>query len=176
MKNLVQSLQLHHGYVAGFLSCAGLMGAAYYFEYVLYLDPCPLCMLQRLATVLIGVGFLAAFFTRSKPGQYGNWLLIAALLFTAAAAALGIWAADHQLWLQALPAEEVPACGPSFDYMMETMPLSELLKVMLHGDGNCAEVSWTLLGKSMPWWTRVAYAGYFIAALFALWKVWPRRR
>ncbi|MAK91222.1 MAG: disulfide bond formation protein B [Oleibacter sp.] len=147
------------------MSCAGLLGMAYYFEYVMFLDPCPLCMLQRLITLMIGVGFLLAFFTR-KTGTP----LKAALLFTIAWGIFGIWAADHQLWLQGLPPEDVPACGPSFDYMLDTMPLADLLKVMLHGDGNCAEVSWTMMGKSMPWWTRVAFAVYTLAAVFALFR------
>ncbi len=171
----MKSLSLHHGYLAGFLTCAGLLGAAYYFEYVMFLDPCPLCMLQRLITLMIGLGFLAAFLTRSRPGQPGSWPLRGALIFTLAWALFGVWAANHQLWLQGLPPEDVPACGPSFDYMLDTLPLAELLKVMLHGDGNCAEVSWSMMGLSMPWWTRLAYAGYALAAAFALWKVWPRK-
>ena len=165
MKSFFGSLSLHHGYLAAALSCGGLLGMAYYFEYVMFLDPCPLCMLQRLITLMIGVGFLLAFFTR-KTGTP----LKAALLFTIAWGIFGIWAADHQLWLQGLPPEDVPACGPSFDYMLDTMPLADLLKVMLHGDGNCAEVSWTMMGKSMPWWTRVAFAVYTLAAVFALFR------
>mgnify|MGYP002010748585 FL=1 len=165
MTSFFRSLSLHHGYLAAALSCAGLLAMAYYFEYVLYLDPCPLCMLQRLITLMIGIGFLLAFFTRNT-----GWPLKLSLLFTIGWGVFGIWAADHQLWLQNLPPEDVPACGPSFDYMLDTMPLAELLKVMLHGDGNCAEVSWTLLGKSMPWWTRIAFAVYGLAALFAPWR------
>lgn len=176
MNNIFRSLSLHHGYLAGFLSCAALLGAAYYFEYVLFLEPCPLCMLQRLATLFVGLGFLAAFLTRERPGQQAGWALKLALVFTVASALLGVWAADHQLWLQSLPKEEVPACGPSFDYMLETLPLSELLKVMLHGDGNCAEITWTFLGKSMPWWTRICFVGYTLAAAFALVRVSVRRR
>ena len=175
MKSVIQSLSLHHGYLAGFLTCAGLLGAAYYFEYVLFLEPCPLCMLQRLATLFVGLGFLAAFFARPRNGKAAGWGLKLALLFTLCGALLGIWASDHQLWLQSLPKEEVPACGPSFDYILETMPLTEILKVMLHGDGNCAEITWTFLGKSMPWWTRICFLGYALAAAFALVRVSSRR-
>lgn len=161
---------LPYGYLAGFFTCAGLMASAYYFEYVLYLDPCPLCMVQRLATVMIGVGFLAAFFTRNM-----RWLLILALLFTVGSGLFGAWVADHQVWLQHLPKEEVPACGPSVDYLIETLPLNELISVMLEGDGNCAEVVWSLWGMSMPEWTRICFLAYALAAAYGLFHVVRRQ-
>ncbi len=167
MPALLNSLTLRHGYLAGFLSCAGLLAAAYYFEYIMFLDPCPLCMVQRLATLLTGLGFLAAFL--AAPAASKGWLY-GALAFTLAAAVFGYWSADHHVWLQSLPAEEVPACGPSFDYMLETLPLSELLGIMLKGNGNCAEVSWMFLGLSMPEWLRVWFAGFIAAVLFALYR------
>ena len=162
---------LHWGYLAGFFTCVGLMAAAYYFEYVLYLDPCPLCMAQRLGTVLIGVGFLLAFFSR-----HHDWPLLLSLLFTLAAALFSVWVADHQIWMQGLPAEEVPACGPSMDYLIETLPLTELLSVMLNGDGNCAEIVWSLWGMSMPQWTRICFAAFALAAGYALFHVIRRMR
>lgn len=154
---------LSWGYLLIFLSCAGLLAAAYYFEYVLYLDPCPLCMVQRLATALIGVFFLLAFFVRNW-----SWLLRACLLLALGAGILGVWSADHHIWLQGLPKEEVPACGPSIDYLIETLPLTELLDVMLEGDGNCAETVWGFLGLSMPQWTLLWFAAYSLAAFYAL--------
>ena len=153
---------LHWGYLAGFLVCAGLMAAAHYFEYVMYLDPCPLCMAQRLGTIMIGVGFLLAFFCRNQ-----RWPLLLALLFTLGSAIFATWLADHQIWMQNLPKEEVPACGPSMDYLMETLPLTDLLSVMLNGDGNCAEIVWSLWGMSMPEWTRVCFLGFVLAAAYA---------
>lgn len=166
MSGLFNSLTLRHGYLAGFLCCVGLMAAAFYFEYVEFLDPCPLCMVQRLATVLIGLGFLSAFILEPK----GQWWLRGALLFTLAAGFFGIWAAGHHIWLQGLPPEEAPACGPSFEYLMETLPLTELFKIMLQGDGNCAEVSWSLWGLSMPAWVRLWFIGFTAATAFALFK------
>lgn len=166
MSSFFQSLSLRYGYLLGFLCCVGLMAAAYYFEYIEFLDPCPLCMVQRLATVLVGVGFLAAFFVEPK----GGWWLRGALIFTAAAVAFGIWAATHHIWLQGLPPEEAPACGPGFDYLMETLPLTELLKIMLQGDGNCAEISWEFWGLSMPAWLRLWFVGFGAATAWALFK------
>lgn len=167
MPAFFNSLTLRHGYLAGFISCAGLLAAAYYFEYVLFLDPCPLCMLQRLATLLTGLGFLAAFIAAPHPAK--GWLY-AALLFTLAATLFGLWSADHHVWIQSLPAEEVPACGPGFDYLMQTLPLSELLTIMLKGNGNCAEIDWMFLGLSMPEWLRLWFVGFAGATLFALYR------
>lgn len=176
MPAFFRSLSLHHGYLAGFLCCAGLMAAAFYFEYVMFLDPCPLCMLQRLATVLTGLGFLAAFIVSMATSHRPGWPLRTALLLTLAAALFGWWAADHHVWLQGLPADEVPACGPSFDYLMDTLPLSELLSIMLQGNGNCAEVSWQFWGLSMPEWLRLWFIGFTAAIVFALYRTRPSAR
>lgn len=154
----------------GFIACAALLATAYYFEYYLYMDPCPLCMVQRLAFLLIGLGCLAVFLARHRPG----WRLVT-LGFTLAASIFGLWSADHHIWIQNLPADEVPDCGPSFDYLMDTLPLSELLKIMLQGDGNCAEISWSMWGLSMPEWTRLWYAG-FVAVVGAALALNLRRR
>lgn len=164
---MLLSTPLRLAYLLGFLACASLLGAAYYFEYVLFLDPCPLCMVQRFATLLIGLGFLAAFLT-----YHQRWGLIAALIFTLAATVFGVWSADHHVWIQNLPAADVPDCGPSFEYLMATLPLNELLTIMLQGDGNCAEIDWQFLGLSMPEWTRLWFLGFAIATLSALiWHV-----
>lgn len=174
MPALFSSLSLRHGYLLGFLSCVGLMAAAYSFEYFLFLDPCPLCMVQRLATVLVGLGFLVAFFLHPKAGSQPSWALRIALLFTLAAAIFGIWAADHHIWIQSLPPEDVPACGPSFEHLMQTLPLTELFTLMLKGNGNCAEVDWMFMGLSMPEWVRIWFVGFAAAVVFALVKTRPQ--
>lgn len=167
MPALLNFLTLRHGYLLGFLSCTSLLAAAYYFEYVMFLDPCPLCMVQRLATLLTGLGFLVAFVV--APASNRHWLT-PVLLFTLAAAVFGYWSADHHVWIQNLPAEDVPACGPSFDYMLETLPLSELLGIMLQGNGNCAEIDWLFLGLSMPEWLRLWFIAFIGAIVFALYR------
>lgn len=160
---------LRYGYLAGFLVCAALLGAAFYFEIILYMDPCPLCMLQRLVTALIGVGCLLAFIL-----DRFQWPLRFSLALVIASSIFGIFVADHHLWLQSLPPEEVPACGPGFYYMLDTMPMSDLLDVMLHGDGNCAEVSWRFFGLSMPGWTMVFFIAFGIAGLLSLLATWHK--
>ena len=163
---MTNTFSLRTTYLLGFLCCVGLMAAAYYFEYILFLDPCPLCMVQRLATVLTGIGFLLAFFLQNR----GRGWLASALTFTLAACLFGLWASTHHIGLQNLPPEEVPACGPSFEYLMSTLPLQDLLSIMLQGDGNCADSSWSFLGFSMPEWLRLWFLGFTSITAFALYK------
>lgn len=160
---------LRYSYLAGFLICVGLLGAAYYFEIVMYLDPCPLCMVQRLATLLIGIGCLLAYIFDNF-----RWPSRLFLALATASAIFGYAVADHQVWLQHLPPEDVPECGPGFDYLLETLPMTELFKVILQGDGSCAEITWMFLGMSMPEWTRVFFACFALAGFFSLYISWKR--
>lgn len=138
----------------GFFTCAGLLAYAYYTQYYQYLDPCPLCIFQRVAMAALGVVFLSA--ALHDPRGWGA-RVYALLLALVAAAGIGI-AARH-VWLQNLPADQVPACGPGLDYMLETFPFTETLRLVLRGSGDCATVDWTLLGLSMPAWVLIAFLG-----------------
>jgi disulfide bond formation protein DsbB len=132
---------------SGFAICAGLMGFALYAQHVLLLDPCPLCVLQRVAVIALGAVALAA--ALHNPAGWGR-RVYAALVFLAAGSGLGI-AAWH--WhLQNLPPSDVPACGPGLDYMLDNFPLAEALSMVFKGSGECAEVVWSFLGLSMPAW------------------------
>ncbi len=127
------------------LLCVAAMGAVYYLDGVLGLQPCPLCMTQRLFLLLIGLVCVAALLHRpGAAGRRGYALL--AILFSAAGGAV----AGRHVWLQYLPADQVPACGPSLGYMLDTLPFSETLKLVMLGDGNCAQVTWQLFGLSIP--------------------------
>lgn len=136
-----------------------LMGYGLYTQYVDGLEPCPLCMTQRFFYVLIGLfAFIGIFHRRFK--LYGILSLIAAIG--------GIASSGRQVWLQHLPPEQVPACGPSLQYMLETFPLSEALRTLVTGDGNCAEVVWSFLGFSMPEWS---LACFFALMLACCWQI-----
>jgi len=136
--------------LAIFFAVAGLLGYGYYAEYIDGLEPCPLCITQRFFFFLTGVLGLIAFI--HKPGAfaakvYGFFGTIFALG--------GAVFATRQLWLQSLPEDQVPACGPSLSYILDSFPLSEALSVLMRGDGNCAEISWVFLGISMPGWALI---------------------
>jgi disulfide bond formation protein DsbB len=135
-------------FALGAIVCAGLMGYALYVQYGLGLEPCPLCVLQRIAVVGCGVVFaLAAIHDPGRVGAIVYALL--AFVIAAAGAAVGM----RHVWLQSLPPSEVPACGPGLDYMLETLPFSEVLSKVFTGSGECANVDWTFLGLSLPGWT-----------------------
>lgn len=146
----------------GFAACAGMMIYALYAQYFLELAPCPLCVFQRIAVIAMGVVFLVA--ALHKPGRTGSIVYSILLLLGAAG---GAAVAGRHVWLQNLPPDKVPACGPGLDFMLDSFPLAEVLKMVLSGSGECAEVSWSLLGLSMPTWVLIAVCGLAIYGLFA---------
>lgn len=155
---------------AGFLACAGMMAFALYAQYGMLLEPCPLCTLQRIATIVLGLVFLLAFL--HNPSGWGA-RIYAALIFLAAAAGTAV--AGRHVWIQSLPADQVPACGAPLEFLMETMPLLDVLLEVLTGSGECAEVSWSFLGLSMPSWVVICLAALGIAGLVANLRL-PARR
>lgn len=148
-----------------FLVCAGLLGVAFYMEHVMGLEPCPLCWLQRFGFMGAGLVSLLAFL--HGPAGWGA-RVYGFLLALTAGTGLGI--AGRQLWLQSLPADQVPACGPSVDYMLEVLPWMEVLTTALRGTGDCAEVVWRFLGLSIPGWTAVFFSVLVLVGLFFLFR------
>lgn len=149
---------------AGALSCAGLMATALYMQHVMRLDPCPLCVVQRIFVIVIGVIMLLAAIHNSNGVArriYGALIVVIG--------ALGVLVAGRHVWLQNLPEDQVPECGPGLEYMLEAFPLSEALSMVFRGSGECAEVLWTFLGLSIPGWTLVIFVGMTLfGALIAI--------
>ncbi|MDX1456365.1 MAG: disulfide bond formation protein B [Marinobacter sp.] len=146
-----------------FVVCAALLGTAFYMEYVKGLEPCPLCWLQRYAFMAVGIVSLVA--ALHNPAALGRRLYGALLVVFAG---LGLGLAGRQLWLQSLPADQVPACGPSVDYMLEVLPWLDVLRTALRGTGDCAEVVWRFLGLSIPGWTAVFFSILVVTGLVML--------
>lgn len=135
------------GYALGFLACAALLAFAYYLQYYEGQDPCPLCILQRVAFLALAVIFLVA--AVHGPRRIGA-LVYSGLLITAASTGTAL-AARH-VWLQNLPRSQVPECGPGLEYLVKRLPLTEALEKIFTGSGECAEVGWTFLGLSIAGW------------------------
>ncbi|MFZ8952230.1 MAG: disulfide bond formation protein B [Gammaproteobacteria bacterium] len=152
--------------LSGLLIVCLLMGYALYSEHVLGLVACPLCIFQRLAMIGLGVIFALAFFAQWAPLIVSR--LLGLLGFVIAGIGLGI-AARH-VYIQNLPPELVPTCGPGLDYLMDAFPLLEALTLIMTGSGECAEVSWRFLGVSMPGWVLVwfGFLGFYV--LTVNWK------
>jgi disulfide bond formation protein DsbB len=150
--------------------CVVLMSVALYMEYVMGLEPCPLCMLQRGAVTGTGVIALAA----AAIGPRG-WGVRLGGIGVALVSVVGVTLAGRQLWLQNLPEDAVPPCGPGYDYLRETFPLTEVIRMAFEGSGDCAEVQWTFLGLSIPGWTLLFFVAVAVTGLFLLFRG-PGRR
>jgi disulfide bond formation protein DsbB len=139
------------GNFCGFAACAALLAYAYYTQYFLHLEPCPLCIFQRVGVFAIGVVFFLA--TLHDPVSWGR-RIYAVLVASASLATMGV-AARH-LYIQSLPPDAVPACGAALSYLMKVFSLSEVVVKVLTGSGECAKITWSLLGLSMPGWVLIA--------------------
>ncbi len=146
----------------GLTACAGLMSYALYAQYQLYLDPCPLCVLQRMAFIGIGILFLLA--ALHNPRGWGGRVYA---ILIGLVAGDGAAVAGRHVWLQNLPPDQVPTCGPGLDYIMESFPLLEALSMIFEGSGECAEIHWQFLGLTMPGWTLVWFIGL---GVFGIWN------
>lgn len=147
-----------------FLFCVTLLGIAYYMEHVMFLEPCPLCITQRIFFFLAGLTAFIAFLANPRAGGRRVFSFTSAVFAFAGAAF-----ATRQLWLQTLPPDKVPACGPSLGYMLEVFPFKDVLLTMLSGDGNCAEKGWVdpVLALSIPQWSLI---GFILLAALCIWQ------
>jgi disulfide bond formation protein DsbB len=152
-------------FLVGFLICAGLLGFALFAEYRWSMFPCPLCIFQRIAFVVMGVFFLIGGL--HAPRGNGRWIYAAGVWL---ASAFGIAVAARHLWIQTLPADQVPSCGPPLDYMFSAFPFAKVLQLVFTGSGECAKVE-PILGLPMPAWTLL-----WFVLLAALAFVATRRR
>lgn len=89
-------------------------------------------------------------------------------VLTSAAILGGGLVAARQVWLQSLPPDQAPSCGPSFSFVVDTFPFSDMLKALFLGDGSCAEVKWQWLGLSIPSWTLISFIALLLLALWGL--------
>jgi disulfide bond formation protein DsbB len=140
-----------------------MLFAILYLERTLYLDPCPLCMIDRVFLTGMGVLFLLA--AMHNPARCGQNIYSVLNLVLASG---GLAASGRHVWLQSLPAEKVPECGASLSYMLETLPLLAILKNVLQGSGECAELQWTFLGLSIAQQTLLLFLMLFGLGLVQL--------
>jgi protein dithiol:quinone oxidoreductase len=146
----------------GFLACAGLMGYAYYSQYALGFEPCPLCIFQRVGVVALGVVFLIA--ALHNPKAWGRYVY-AGLIGLAALATIGV--AGRHLYVQSLPPGSVPSCGAPLDVLLQFTPVFDVIKKVLTGGGECQEVNWTFLGLAMPAWVLISAVVIGVAGVLA---------
>ncbi len=132
-----------------------VLATGFYFEYGKGLQPCPLCLMQRLCTFLFGmfclIGLCQATLKRAR--RLAVWQMFLA--------GSGLYFATRQLWLQSLPVDKAPACMPSLDMLIHYFSKAQVLTALFWGTGDCAEVTWRMLGLSMPVWSAL----YFITMM-----------
>ena len=148
-------------YAAPALICAALLGYGYYLQYFDGQDPCPLCLVQR--GFYYGVLVIFAIAALHFPARTGKSIYCAAATLLALG---GLGVAARQVWLQHLPPDQVPACGPDLFFMIENFPLARTLEKLFTGSGQCAEVTWRFLGLSIAEWSLAWFA---VLALYAVW-------
>lgn len=146
--------------LVGFLVCAMLLAVAIYFQLKMDLAPCPLCIMQRLVVLVIGVFFLIACLHNPQALSRKIYSVLIGLF-----AILGIIVAGRQVYLQSLPPGHTATCGPGLNYMIQNFPLSETLKVLLLGTSECGSVVWTFLGLSIPGWTLVFFVIFLLTSM-----------
>lgn len=150
-------------FLVGFLACLSMLLIAGYFQFIEHLEPCPLCILQRVMVLIAGVIFLlGAIHNPVNVGRriYGFLLLVVA--------AIGAAISGRHVWLQQLPEDQVPTCGPGLNFILENFPINQAIDMVLRGSGECADILWTFLGLSIPGWTLVAFAIMILVALSQL--------
>ena len=145
-------------------ACAALLGFGYYLQFVQHIEPCPMCILQRLCYMaIVIITLLGTLHGPRRGGVYVYGVL------TTITAVIGAGIAGRQTWLQHLPEDQVPACGPGLEYMLEQFPLAQVIKQAFIGTGECAAVDWTLLSLSIAEWSLICFSGMVVAYIALMW-------
>lgn len=148
-------------FFVGFLICVGLLGFALFAEKYWQLFPCPLCIFQRIGFIVMGVFFLLGALHAPRGGA--RWVYAGGALL---GALFGIAVAARHLWIQSLPADQIPSCGPPLDYMFSAFPFAKVLQLVFTGSGECATVE-PILGLPMPAWTLLWFIALAVLAVAA---------
>ena len=149
--------------VAVCLACIGLLAFGMYLQLVVGLEPCPMCVVQRYALILIAAvaGFTSA--TGRKGLQITGFSLLTVL------ALAGAYVAARQSWLQWYP-PEVVSCGRDIYGMIENFPLQRAIPMIFKGGGDCTKVDWTFLGGSIANWSFLWFCATAIVGALLLWR------
>jgi len=154
-------------YFIGAATCAALIAFALYLQYQLGEDPCPLCIFQRIAVMISGVIFFlaAAHHPQNQGAKIYAYLI-------SLSSGIGAAIAGRHIWIQHLPKDHLPECGPGLSYLMDTFPFMDVLRKVLTGSGECATVGWTFLSLSIPEWTLI----FFVSLItWAWWQILPSK-
>lgn len=158
-------------FLLSFVACAAMELTAVYFQFVVGLEPCPLCITQRMILFVAAVVFLTA--ALHHPGRTGVLVYTIIGLLTAL---LGMGVAMYHFMIQILPQHELADCGPGASYILAHMELTNAIRMFLTGTGDCTQIVWSLFGLSMPFWVALGFAGLAGICVLQLALVVPRSR
>jgi disulfide bond formation protein DsbB len=148
------------GYFLGFIKCFALVGLALWIQTQYGLDPCPLCISQRIIFMSLGVLFLIA----SLLPKYLKFQSLLQMLTALGGAGVAV----RHWWVQAHKNEMIADCGVGFDYMFENFPLEKALTLVFKGTGDCAAIDWTFLGLTIPQMSLIAFIGFGVYAIYLM--------
>ena len=158
---MVRWFQGRSGYLLGFIACFGVVGLALVIQVQNILEPCPLCISQRMVFMGLGILFFIQAWMVKK--HWSNKLLTALQVLTALG---GAGVAIRHWWLQAHKEEVFADCGVGFDYMFENFPLKKALTLVFRGTGDCAAIDWTFAGLTLP---QLGLMSFMVATVYAVW-------
>lgn len=150
-------------FLIGFFICALMLAIAGYFQFVVGLEPCPLCIFSRVVILALGGLFLIAVIHNPSGWGVKIYAILGLII-----AAVGVGISARHVWLQNLPPDQTPTCGPGLNYILDNFPLTKALELVLRGSGECAEIQWSLLGLTIPGWTLVAL---LFLGVMSLWQI-----
>src|SRR5674476_56124 len=148
--------------------CFGMLAFSQYLQHVVGVVPCPMCIVQRYAFILV------AFIAGLTAVSHRKGIHIGGALLLLATAGFGAYVAARQSWLQWYP-PEVVSCGRYFYGMIETFPLQRAIPMIFKGGGDCSKVDWTFLGGSIANWAFLAFSAFVVLALALIWRQSKRR-
>lgn len=149
-------------------SVSSMLFAVLFLQHHLGLEPCPLCVVDRGLVITLGIIFFLA--AVHNPGTIGRRVYA----FAATLVALtGVGVCWRHIWLQNLPEDLVPACGPGLDYMLDTLPIAETLEILFTATGECADIQWNVMGLTIPEQTLIVFNGFLFLALIQLFRKTP---
>ena len=168
MSYSVKQFSVRHIHLIIFLIVGSLLGYAAYSMKVLGLEPCTLCITQQFLYCLIGLSSFVAFLHDPVTTSRRVYSFFISLFSLG-----GVWISGRQIWLQGLPEDEVPLCGPPLEYIIDVFPFADVINALFMGDGNCAEIPWQFLGLSMAAWSFIWFLIILILSISAFIKAKP---